>query len=91
MRVLPWSRHVSCARAAREWGVQAWILRRRGDHQLLKLELDSIRHAGFLRAEEPPSREVYDSMVEESFAILITAIPSVKKYDKWLSLLSWRT
>jgi len=60
--------------AAREWSIQAWILRRRGDHQLLKLELDSIRHAEFLRAEEPPGREVYDSMVEESFARRFNAL-----------------
>jgi predicted nuclease of restriction endonuclease-like RecB superfamily len=54
--------------AAPEWGVQAWILRRRGNHQLLKLELDSFRHARYLKAVELPTREVYDSMVEESFA-----------------------
>lgn len=60
--------------AAQEWSVQAWILRRRGDHQLLKLELDSLRHAGYLRAEEPSGREVYDSMVEESFAKRFNAL-----------------
>jgi predicted nuclease of restriction endonuclease-like RecB superfamily len=59
---------------APEWSVQAWILRRRGDHQLLKLELDSLRHAGYLRAEEQPVPEVYDSMVEESFARRFNAL-----------------
>ena len=60
--------------AAPEWSVQAWILRRRGDHQLLKLELDSVRHAGYLRAVGPPWKEVYDSMVEESFAQRFNAL-----------------
>ncbi len=53
--------------AAPEWSLKAWILRRRGDHQLLRLELDSFRHDGFLKAL-PPVKQEYDSMVEESFA-----------------------
>lgn len=60
--------------AAPEWGIQALILRRRGDHQLLKLELDSLRHAEYLRAPTPPVREEYDSMVEESFARRFNAL-----------------
>jgi hypothetical protein len=60
--------------AAPEWSVQAWILRRRGDHQLLKFELDSVRHAGYLRAVGPPGKEVYDSLVEESFAQRFNAL-----------------
>jgi predicted nuclease of restriction endonuclease-like RecB superfamily len=59
--------------AAPEWSVKAWILRRRGDHQLLRLELDSFRHDGFLKALLPVKEE-YDSMVEESFAQRFNAL-----------------
>jgi predicted nuclease of restriction endonuclease-like RecB superfamily len=60
--------------AAPEWSIQAWILRRRGDHQLLKLKLDSLRHAGYLRSPMPRVREEYDSIVEESFAKRFNAL-----------------
>lgn len=54
--------------AAPGWSIQALILRRRGDRQLLKLDLDSRRHGAYLKAEEAPAKEEYDSLVEESFA-----------------------
>jgi len=59
--------------AAPEWSIKAWILRRRGDQQLIRLELDSFRHDRFLKALSPVKEE-YDSMVEESFAQRFNAL-----------------
>ncbi|MFQ6053821.1 MAG: DUF790 family protein, partial [Candidatus Bathyarchaeia archaeon] len=60
--------------AAADWSIQAWILRRRGDRRLLKLDLDSPRHSAYLKAKELPVREEYDSRVEESFAQRFNAL-----------------
>ena len=60
--------------AAPEWTIHALILRRKGDRQLLKLELDSQRQAAYMKAEEPQAGEEYDSLVEESFAERFNAL-----------------
>ena len=60
--------------AAPRWSIHALILRRRGDRQLLKLELDSRRHGAHLKADQAPVREAYDSLVEESFADRFNAL-----------------
>jgi predicted nuclease of restriction endonuclease-like RecB superfamily len=59
--------------AAPEWSIRSLILRRTGDRQLLRLELDSRRHDGYLRAEKPSEAEPYDSTVEQSFALRFNA------------------
>jgi predicted nuclease of restriction endonuclease-like RecB superfamily len=60
--------------AAGEWNIHALILRRRGDRQLLKLELDSRRHGAYLKAAGASAGEEYDSLVEESFAKRFNAL-----------------
>jgi predicted nuclease of restriction endonuclease-like RecB superfamily len=60
--------------AAWEWSIKAKILRRRGDRQLLNLELDSRRHGAYLKAAEPTLEEKYDSLVEEEFAQRFNAL-----------------
>jgi hypothetical protein len=61
---------------ADEWKIQALVMRRRGDPQLLKLDIDNLRHGKYLKRAGLPIDEDYDSLVEENFAERFSALDS---------------
>ncbi len=54
---------------SQRWSLNAKILRYREDRMLLNLELNNLKHGGYLKAKKTSSKtEVYDSLVEQNFA-----------------------
>jgi predicted nuclease of restriction endonuclease-like RecB superfamily len=54
--------------AAEQWIIEAKVLRRRSDRQLLHLKLNHRQHGSYLKLIETPVEGAYDSLIEQDFA-----------------------